>query len=332
MNHGKTEEESMKKLLRKNKASLILFAVTLMCSYSTMAQNEASDLLELETPSDSLLINSFELLPDSSLRVPVTQSGLFDQMEFAIIPPGTFMMGSSPSDPGVQQDEMPRHSVAINSFEIMTTEVTQGLWEEVMGTDLPYLRDQMGLGMQDLDEGNLLPIYFVLWSDTQDFIERINSLDSIYTYRLPSEAEWEYACRAGTRTVFYWGDETDQELVKQYCWYLLNSESNVWTLPHAENEGIQPVGTTNPNAWGLYDMSGNVWEWCQDIRHENYSGAPSDGSAWEDSGSGRIARGGSWKTYISACRSANRGHDFVGYRYGYIGFRLVRIAREENHE
>ena len=308
---------------------ITLLVIVLVVKYSVKSlQNEPANFEEQDTLSADSPIDWFET-PYRKLRVLVHLS---DSVEFVSIPSGTFMMGSSPSDPGVQQDEMPRHSVAINSFEIMTTEVTQGLWEEVMGTDLPYLRDQMGLGMQDLDEGNLLPIYFVLWSDTQDFIERINSLDSIYTYRLPSEAEWEYACRAGTRTVFYWGDETDQELVKQYCWYLLNSESNVWTLPHAENEGIQPVGTTNPNAWGLYDMSGNVWEWCQDIRHENYSGAPSDGSAWEDSGSGRIARGGSWKTYISACRSANRGHDFVAYRYGYIGFRLVRIVREENHE
>ncbi|CCI23208.1 Serine/threonine protein kinase (fragment) [Microcystis aeruginosa PCC 9808] len=132
------------------------------------------------------------------------------------------------------------------------------------------------------------------------------------TYRLPTEAEWEYACRAGTTTRFYFGDNANQ--LGDYAWYGGNSQQTT-----------HPVGQKRPNAWGLYDMSGNVWEWCEDNWHDNYIGAPTDGSAWlTNDNDYQIVRGGSWYDYPSFCRSAFR--DDVNRRDGSglsVGFRVV---------
>jgi formylglycine-generating enzyme required for sulfatase activity len=157
------------------------------------------------------------------------------------------------------------------------------------------------------------PVEQVSWNDCQEFITRMNDLYPSYKYRLPSEAEWEYACRAGTTTKYYWGDAMNDD----YCWYSDNSNSTT-----------HPVGQKLPNAWGLYDMSGNVWELCEDFYHDSYSGAPTDGSAWVFSpGSVRVFRGGGWIIIAGCCRSARRN----GYRpdngsYA-LGFRLARSVR-----
>ena len=170
----------------------------------------------------------------------------------------------------------------------------------------------MGNNPSHFKECGNCPVETVSWDDTQKFIERLNGMNDGYTYRLPTEAEWEYACRAGT-TGDYAGNLTEM------AWYSENSGNKT----HA-------VGGKQPNAWGLADMHGNVWEWCQDWYHETYYGAPTDGSAWLSGGEQkyRVLRGGSWSPDASGLRSAARGNDLSpGYSNLFIGFRLVAVVR-----
>ena len=148
------------------------------------------------------------------------------------------------------------------------------------------------------------------------YLEKLNEAFPDLNFRLPSEAEWEYAYRAGTTTRFYWGDDLDYSEIDDYAWHPDNNSP--W--------GSKEVGLKLPNAWGLHDMSGNVWEWCEDNWYENYSGAPSDGSAWVDSprNSFRILRGGSWRdNYPLSCRAASRIGSYPDYKSAYCGFRVV---------
>ena len=227
---------------------------------------------------------------------------------FATIPSGSFSMGSPSSELHRNSDEEPVHTVSVQAFELMTTEVTQEMWEEVMGSN-PASGDGVG---------SSYPVYNVSWDDCQQFINQLNSLDTEYEYRLPSEAEWEYACRAGTTTAYYWGNSMNGS----YCWYTDNSSST------------NPVAQKLPNAWGLYDMSGNVNEWCQDVYHDSYqdrySGAPTDGRAWLFmSGNNRshVYRGGGWHFFPLGCRSAFRGRWSADIRFFDLGLRLVRLPR-----
>jgi formylglycine-generating enzyme required for sulfatase activity len=222
-------------------------------------------------------------------------------MEFSWIPSGSFDMGSREGNPDGRIDEEPLHTVAIDGFGMMTTEVTQAIWDEVMGGN----EDMFALDPTT-------PAIGVSWDDCHDFIILLNAMDMEYVYRLPSEAEWEYACRAGTNTSFFWGDSMDGD----YCWFLNNSDG-----------GSHPVGTKLPNAWGLHDMSGNVWEWCEDSYHHDYTGAPDDGSAWIDTvgAAAIVTRGGSWVNGEQSCRSACRERGFASVsRHPTLGLRLVR--------
>jgi formylglycine-generating enzyme required for sulfatase activity len=185
----------------------------------------------------------------------------------------------------------------------MTTEVTQGMWEQVMGSNPSH----------DYGVGDDYPVYNVSWDDCQEFIDRLNEIDPSHTYRLPSEAEWEYACRAGTTSRFYWGDSDSESTMGRYCWYTENS-----------NSSTHPVASKEPNVWGLHDMSGNVWEWCQDRYTSDYDDCPTNGSAYTSSGSNRVIRGGSWYLFASYCRSAIRLNYSPGSRYDSLGFRVAR--------
>ncbi len=161
------------------------------------------------------------------------------------------------------------------------------------------------------------PMFYVSWYDCQEFINELNSIDTEHIYRLPSESEWEYACRAGTTTRFYWGDSNSESAVGNYCWYRFNSSSST-----------HPVATKLPNAWGLYDMSGNVYEWCEDTWHSSYEGAPTDGSAWVSSGGySRVRRGGCWKDYTRNCCAAGRSLHIDFYGLNDVGLRLARSVR-----
>ncbi len=246
---------------------------------------------------------------ESASEAGRVSAGPLDGMEFVTIPSGSFIMGSPFSKESGRPDESPRHTVHINSFQLMTTEVTQGMWEEVMGSNPSDNPDY------DYGVGNNYPVYFVSWNDCQGFIDNLNEIDSNYTYRLPSESEWEYACRAGTATRFYWGDSDSDSVIVQYCWY--SPISRV---------GFNPVGGKKPNSWGLYDISGNVWEWCQDRYHDSYDGVPADGSAWESSEtSRRVLRGGTFAPNSRPCPSAFRSYFSADDRFS-TGFRLARSA------
>ena len=230
------------------------------------------------------------------------------KIELVKIPPGSFMMGSDNGEP----DEKPVHRVTINySFYMGKYEVTRVQWHAVMGEG-DYSANYFNFC-------STCPIDGVSWFSAQSFIRRLNQLNDGYTYRLPTEAEWEYACRAGT-TGDYAGD------LKKMAWF---SEGRI-------GGDFYPVGDKEPNAWGLFDMHGNAWEWCEDPYHQTYDGAPSDGSAWLSGGEQkyRVLRGASTQWTAKHLRSANRYHvaPKERYEYGYIdgyGFRVVAVARSQ---
>jgi formylglycine-generating enzyme required for sulfatase activity len=177
-------------------------------------------------------------------------------------------------------------------------------------------------------KGENNPVENVSWNDAVAFINKLNEMNDGYRYRLPTEAELEYACRAGT-TGDYAGD------LDEMGWYYENSGdarlSGEWNVDKlkANNDRTHPVGQKQPNAWGLYDMHGNVSEWCQDWYHDSYNGAPTDGSAWESGGEQkyRVLRGGSWNIDANHLRSAFRGSESPDVRISNYGFRLVAVAR-----
>lgn len=240
-------------------------------------------------------VNSTVAMTSAPLRKSFrSQHGI----EMVYIAPGSFMMGSN-----IHDDENPIHKVTIDySFYIGRYEVTQGQWEAVMGNNPSYFKDC----------GVNCPVEQVSWNDAQRFINKLNESNDEFTYRLPSEAEWEYASRAGTSVEY-------AEIVNAMAWFSENSEGG----PHA-------VGQKQPNAWGLADMLGNVWEWCQDWYHNTYYDAPTDGNAWLSGGEqkGRILRGESWMHNAANLRSAYRGNPFSPSSSNLdVGFRVVAVVR-----
>jgi formylglycine-generating enzyme required for sulfatase activity len=217
--------------------------------------------------------------------------------EMVVIPAGSFVMGSNKNP-----EEQPRHTVFIRSFLMGATEVTQMQWSTVMGGNPSHFASC----------GDSCPVENVSWRNVQRFITKLNQKTG-QKYRLPSEAEWEYAARAGTTTRWSFGD--DQSKLRNYARYAANSVNKT-----------QEVALNLPNPFGLYDMYGNVWEWTQDCWHENYAGAPGDGSAWTvGSCVFRVIRGGGWINPPSEVRSSTRnGFDSSSNGDFLTGFRLTR--------
>ncbi len=221
-------------------------------------------------------------------------------MEFVLIPAGEFDMGSPANEKDRGSNEGHVHRVKISkAFYMGKYEVTEKQWREVTGNDPSHFK------------GDNLPVESVSWNDVQEFIRKLNEKEGTNKYRLPSEAEWEYAARAGTTTRYSFGD--DESKLGDYAWYPANSGNKT-----------HEVGQKKPNPWGLYDIHGNVWEWVQDKWHSDYNGAPTDGSAWEGDGF-HVIRGGRWYGIAKCCRSADRGSNAPGDRYNGLGFRLLRI-------
>jgi formylglycine-generating enzyme required for sulfatase activity len=219
-------------------------------------------------------------------------------MEFELIQPGEFQMGAPDGD----KDEQPVHTVRISKpFYLGKYEVTQAQWQAVMGNNPSAFTGDP-----------TRPVENVSWEDVQEFIRRLNTKEGGATYRLPTEAEWEYAARAGTTTAYSFGNDKSQ--LSQYAWY-----------EDTSGRQTHPVGKLKPNAWGLYDMHGNVWEWVQDWYGPYAAGAAVD-PAGPSSGSSRVYRGGSWRSGAGRCRSACRGYWPPGRRFDYLGFRLLRIV------
>jgi len=230
---------------------------------------------------------------------------------------GSYQMGRYPGEADSYANEDPQHPVTLAyGFWMGKYEITQQQWLAVRGS-WPGTAPSATYGL-----GNTYPAYYISWDDTKNFITSLNahivsSGQGPLTVRLPSEAEWEYACRAGTQTRFYWGDDSGYTQIGTYAWYSGNNSPS----------GTKPVGGKTGNAFGLYDMSGNVYEWCEDDYHSSYTGAPTNGSAWVDSprASYRTLRGGLWYSGAGSCRSACRRSNAPGYRDGSIGFRLAAV-------
>lgn len=252
------------------------------------------------------------------------------------IPPGRFWMGSPEDEPGRFDDEGPRHQITLTEgYWLFDTPCTQGLWEAVMN------KNKSPSWFQRL----IRPVEQVSWQDTQDFLKRLNGRIPDLNLVLPSEAQWEYACRAGTEIAIYTGElailgRRNAPALNPIAWYGGNSDFDLNLSDGVDSSsgpekqylmlvGARPVKLKRANPWGLYDMLGNVWEWTQDCWHENYQDAPTDGSVWGDQGTGAtyVLRGGSWYNDACSVRAACRGRHDPGGRYDGIGFRCARIQR-----
>ena len=235
---------------------------------------------------------------------PSTYSNSLGQT-FILLPAGIFTMGSPSDEPGRLSREGPQHQVTLTqSFYMQQTEVTQAQWEAVMGSNPSYFSGCP-----------TCPVEWVSWNEVQEFITKMNARGE-GTYGLPTEAQWEYAARAGSKTAFYNGGITEL-----YCGYDPNLNAIGWYCYNAEGK-THPVAQKTPNAWGLYDMSGNVFEWCQD-RYGSYSSSPSVDPTGPSTGSYRVIRGGSWNYYAQYCRASNRNLSGPDYWDRYLGFRLA---------
>ncbi|MFI0401977.1 MAG: SUMF1/EgtB/PvdO family nonheme iron enzyme [Cyanobium sp.] len=230
------------------------------------------------------------------------------------IPAGEFLMGSPDDEPKRHSAEGPQHRVRLGEFWMGQTPITQAQWRAVMGTTPSRFKDQ-----PDSDQR---PVEKVSWREVMVFCKRLaERTDRAYT--LPSEAQWEYACRAGTTSAFAFGDTLSSKLANYNGTYVYANG------PKGEyRKQTAPVAMFPANAWGLHDMHGNVWEWCLDYFHDSYVGAPADGCAWvdaedENSAAVRLLRGGSWDGNPWDCRSAYRDRGLPGNALNFIGFRVV---------
>lgn len=232
----------------------------------------------------------------------------FSDASFVTVGPGTFIMGSPEHEPGRAGDETQHEVTLTRGFAIQATPVTQGQWKSVMGNNPSRF----------LQGGQDCPVEGVSWNDCQEFIKKVNKTGK-YSYRLPTEAEWEYACRAGASAAFFNGEIAKKLLSRRdpcldaIGWYSGNS-----------GKKTHPVAEKKPNAWGLFDMHGNVFEWCQDW-YGKLSATPRTDPRGASLGPGCVVRGGSWSSNPQDCRSASRAYRAPNSRSDNVGFRLVRV-------
>jgi formylglycine-generating enzyme required for sulfatase activity len=221
-------------------------------------------------------------------------------MEFVLIPAGTFLMESPDSDTEAESDEKPAHRVTISQrFYLGKYPVTQAQWAAVMGNNPSEYKHNPNY-----------PVQSVSWDNVQTFLRKLNEQEGKGDYRLPTEAYWEYACRAGTDTPRY------HHNIDAIAWYKANSTGQ-----------LQPVGQKLRNAWGLYDMLGNVWEWCHDGYKSYTAAAVIDPLGPTEAGAFRVIRGGSWDYATRYVRAASRNFRSPGFHYGFLGFRCARSGR-----
>ncbi|MFN7291944.1 MAG: formylglycine-generating enzyme family protein, partial [Pirellula sp.] len=216
---------------------------------------------------------------------------------------GTFSMGCTPGDVNCSYLELPVRPVTLSTFQISETEVTQAQWQAVMGQNPSVFSDDQNQ-----------PVEMVSWEDAQEFLRCLNALHLGGEFRLPTEAEWEYAARAGSTTRFGFGDDPDYRLLAQHAWFYSRAEGQ-----------SHSVGLKIPNAWGLYDMHGNVWEWCSDWFAPFADDQPVTDPQGPETGAHRVIRGGSWFNEPEALRSANRHRHSPDSRQTNIGLRLIWV-------
>ncbi|GAX35757.1 bifunctional serine/threonine-protein kinase/formylglycine-generating enzyme family protein [Nodularia sp. NIES-3585] len=276
---------------------------------------------EPPTPSNSLETFSFETVTVNAQGSITNRRNLQAKyfaenlgngvsLEMVQIPGGTFTMGSPAEEAKRGDNEGPQYQVNVSGFSMGRYPVTQAQYQAIMGTNPAHFK------------GDKRPVEQVSWDDAIEFCQKLSQKTG-KIYRLPSEAEWEYACRAGTVTPFYFGETITTDLVNYYGNYPYAS------APKGEyRDQTTNVGNFPPNSFGLHDMHGNIFEWCQDIYNSSYQGAPIDGTPWLDGSDSNIKplRGGSWNSYAWNCRSAPRGRVGLAHRSYVVGFRLVCVV------
>jgi len=303
---------------RQSRCPLLVLSAALLSMFCFSAIRAAEDT---EAPAWAK-VSKEQMADAKKLGVPVAFENEFG-VKFVLAPRGEFMMGSPDDEVGRYPEEGPRHKVTIGkAYYISIHQTTQGQWEKAMGSR-PWEGKRSTLN----DPDNA--INHVCWDDAMAFCAKLKEKDD-RQYRLPTDAEWEYACRAGTTTRYCYGDDLRAEKLGEYAWFLGN-----WDDP--KNRHMRKVGQKKPNNWGIHDMHGNAWEFCMDMTHKNYEGAPTDGSAWIEGGhvsengiAGRVLRGGGLRSTDRRVRSASR----YGYPQNvgsyYTGFRIVcEIAPKE---
>ncbi|NES72182.1 MAG: formylglycine-generating enzyme family protein [Okeania sp. SIO2D1] len=249
------------------------------------------------------------------------------KLELVEIPAGKFLMGSPEDELEHSSDESPQHEVNVSAFFMGCYPITQGQWKAIVN-NVPKIQ-------RDLDsnpsrfKGDNLPVETVSWYDAVEFCARLSKYTG-RNYRLPSEAEWEYACRAGTTTPFHFGETITTDLANYDGNYTYGQG-----VKGKYREETTPIGSFKvANAFGLYDMHGNVYEWCEDDWHDNYEDAPDDGSVWRSGNQDttkttKVIRGASWINNPRWCRSASRVIYYADDLIDYIGFRVLRIPPQD---
>ncbi len=238
------------------------------------------------------------------------------KLELVLIPAGEFMMGSPDSDKDSFKWEKPQHRVRVTKpFYLGKYLVTQEQWEAVMGKNPSQFKSPKN------------PVERVSWDDCQRFLGKLNAKSAAGggKFQLPTEAQWEYACRAGSTTRYCFGD--NKSALGEYAWYEANSGRDL----HLDHK-THPVGEKKPNAWGLYDVHGNVFEWCADWYDDNedyYAGSPTDDPPGPTTGSARVLRGGSYAHGAEECRSANNGNHSPGHRENFMGLRVALVPADK---
>jgi formylglycine-generating enzyme required for sulfatase activity len=258
----------------------------------------------MAAPPDSLTLYRYKC----TNKAYVEDLGDGVSLTLMLIPGGEFMMGAPADEPDSRNSERPRHRVTVPPFLMGRYPITQAQWRVVAGYD----REDRKLDPDPSNfKGDDLPVEQVSWHDATEFCKRLSAHTGKH-YHLPSEAQWEYACRAETDTAYHFEPTLTEELANY----------------NASVRRTTPVGQYPANLWGLQDMHGNVLEWCQDHWHSNYDNAPPDGSAWIEGGDSnrRILRGGSWVSNPRNCRSAYRFNFTPGNRNGNVGFRVCCSA------
>jgi formylglycine-generating enzyme required for sulfatase activity len=283
------------------------FRVVADIATTGQAQRKTADSRRDQMPLTPAVTQTVSPGKESVLGQVAVDLGDGVKLEMLWIPAGEFLMGSPDSDKDARPDEKPQHRVRITRpFYLGKYLVTQAQWQAVMGSDPSHVK------------GPKNPVEMVSWNDCQAFLDKLNTKSGGRggKFQLPTDAQWEYACRAGSTTRYCFGDE--ESGLDEFAWY-----GNSGGRTH-------PVGEKKPNAWGLYDMHGNVWEWCGDwLDGGYYARSPVDDPMGPTRGSNRVIRGGGWNGGAGDCRSALRSGDEPGDRDGILGFRVARVPAEE---
>ncbi len=279
----------------------------------------------VEKPAGNIIMDVMYTVPDSfppqwARGFGEDDHGVFAQLavdgitfDFRWIPAGRFSMGALEREEGAQDTERPQHKVALTQgYWLLRTPVTQVQWEVVTGANPSHFT------------GTEQPVEQVSWEDCVAYTEKLNQLVPELKASLPTEAQWEYACRAGTTSVFHYGDHLDSTMANFDGNYPYGGASI-----REYREKTTPVASFAPNEWGLYDMHGNVDEWCYDGMRTYDSAAVSDPVGPTDKDAGRVVRGGSWNYYAGSCRSAFRDDFRPVYRFSNLGFRLAAGQKNE---